>query len=1111
MSFSKSGFVKISASITAALVFLVFISLLLISNVILPREMRDYIKEISKDKGYQIEINAIRFSFLSGLMGNEIEVFDQLNSGNPILRVKSVAVKPEIISSLINRKLKIQEIIVDDSAISLTRKKFENLVKVINKMKGSKKKKEKALPIEIERLTITDALVVVTSQTPIRLKKIEAELGDSGLNENTIVSLSGLIGLKNNEIEIHGEIKPFSDTPSGTLKMNLSQLNTRSFSNSSLLPEKMNVFLDSKFQISGQITSQGVINFRQAQSRGEKNSKFSGKLKYDLTYDKFIDTALVNFLNLDLNELIHASFAGSIEKLTKEAIFDIEGEAKTILIEDLPKWFPSLSHVEFSGCAKLDKVKITGSVKDKNIYLKGIVFLREVNVKDKNSGFQISGLRGGFNFVQTFGGSAPGFFFAQGNFSSRNLRIKTLSLDRVSGSVRFVPSENGITFKSKGFSYENLSFNKATVESGRASGFEFNIRKNNDWTLDVHSDSSQFKMPEEGVYIREFQTDIRIRENGKIEVWGSFNGKKVRYKDIPFPVVSADFKFSDDVLKLTNLKMAIEDYGVLKAERVKLLLGDQKRYTLAFTSASFAGFANEVKTTGIRGELKYSAEGAEKPAWYGNIFISGADIFELQLNNLSFDITPTRNGINLEAISGRFLGGNLVSIVQIKTAESPAFISSVVELRNLNLNKNLSLESLKFRFGGKLERGVLPQGRGEAISRLKLGRDSVANSLSGRIEIKTIGETIIFKDGFIENERGATVKFTGKAENSLGVTRRLQFELPEVPLASIREILSPVLPEALIAGEISGNTSLNLVLASSPKEEMRLDGKLSLKDASFDGKLSSGARILIKDLNGIIHLMEDESGIKNRLNVSIVGCSKPDEKTFEVFLDALAKDKAEHEDDILKIKEIDYGFLRFEDIEFALEVSGSKLNLRRFQSKLYGGNVLGSGLFEFSGDREERKYDFSFLVEDLSLKKASESLPFTKDYITGRINGIGWLSDKGGKISTLRGAFNFWAMKSKKEQRTIGRALLTRLGVKEKFMLRSSRKYDTGQMYGYIREGVITFKELQIVHSILGIQDLLILVDSKRNSISVAHLLSVIRETAKRTSEGKLKIEFENK
>jgi hypothetical protein len=106
---------------------------------------------------------------------------------------------------------------------------------------------------------------------------------------------------------------------------------------------------------------------------------------------------------------------------------------------------------------------------------------------------------------------------------------------------------------------------------------------------------------------------------------------------------------------------------------------------------------------------------------------------------------------------------------------------------------------------------------------------------------------------------------------------------------------------------------------------------------------------------------------------------------------------------------------------------------QRLISLAKGGGVLGEGLFEFGGEGEELKYDFSFLVEDLSLKKASDSNPSTKNYITGRINGIGWLSGNGGRLSRLDGAFNLWAIKSKKERRTIGKALLTQLGVKENF------------------------------------------------------------------------------
>ncbi len=110
----------------------------------------------------------------------------------------------------------------------------------------------------------------------------------------------------------------------------------------------------------------------------------------------------------------------------------------------------------------------------------------------------------------------------------------------------------------------------------------------------------------------------------------------------------------------------------------------------------------------------------------------------------------------------------------------------------------------------------------------------------------------------------------------------------------------------------------------------------------------------------------------------------------------------------------------------------------------------------------------------------------------------------------LDGLFNFWTVGSKKEKRAVGRAFLERLGAKERFLLGSSKNYDKGLLHGYINKGVITFNELEISNSILGFKDLNIKVHNKRNSISVAHLLSVIRETARRASAGSLDFHFQN-
>lgn len=1111
MSFPKSRFVGIPAFISTGFVFLILVSILILSNVIIPGEIRRYIEEASRDAGYKVKIGDIVFNLFSGLIGSDVEIFDRLNPTNPILKVKNMVVRPEIISSLISRKIKIREIIVDNSSIYLTRGRFNNLAKLIKKeAAGSNEKKEKYVLFEIERLIITDARVEFVSQVPIHIKKIEADLRDAGLGEKGGVNLSGLIDVKSNQMEIQGKIRPFLDKPTGELRINLPQLNTQSFSNVSFLPNEVDVFLYSRFQISSGIASQGVINFESAKSKNEKNSPFSVKINYDLTYDGLKDAVFVNSLNLDLNGLIHTSFAGDVKRLTKEAIFNIRGEAKTIRLEDITSWFPGLSSAEFSGDAEPSNLKITGSVRDKNIYLGGDVSLIGVNVNDKSSGLQIIRLKGDFNFKQCLGGHVPEAFLAQGNFSLRRLRIGNLDVNGISGNVQFIPSEDGIVLSSKGLSYENLSFNKAAVHRGHATVLEFNLGRDNYWTLDINSYGSQFNMSGEGIYMREFQTEIHIWKNKKIGVWGRLDGKGGIYKDVSFPIVFFDFRFGDDLLNLTNLNVAVGDYGELKTENLNILFREKKAYILTFTRGTFSGFDNGVKSEGISGEFRFNVRDGREPIWDGSISIGEAYILKSRLKDMSFHISPNRSGIDVKNISGRFLSGDLEGNIRIKTV-SPAFISSEIEIKNINLNKVISLRALNFRFGGEFKKGLLPQGEGEVNAGLKLGQYSAVNLLSGRMRIKTVGETIVLEDGFIENGSGEIIRFIGRLENSLDTVRRLRIDLPESLLASIKGILSPILPEALRGAEIRGNTSLNLVLDITNKGEVLWHGRLSLKNASFDGNLSSGVHFLIKDINGTIHLIEDESGLKNHLGFSIIGRSRPDEKTFESFLDALTLDKSEGGDDILRIGEIEYGFLRLEDIEFALDVGRNKLNLKRFQSKLYDGSVFGTGLFEFDGKGEKRRYDFSFLFKDLSLKEASDSIPSTRDYITGRIDGVGWLSNIGGKLGTIDGAFNFWPIKSKKEPKTIGRALLTQLGVREKLLLRSSRKYDKGRIYGYIRSGIITFKELEISHTILGVKDLIIRVDSKRNSISVAHLLSVIRETAKRASEGRLKIEFENK
>jgi len=181
-------------------------------------------------------------------------------------------------------------------------------------------------------------------------------------------------------------------------------------------------------------------------------------------------------------------------------------------------------------------------------------------------------------------------------------------------------------------------------------------------------------------------------------------------------------------------------------------------------------------------------------------------------------------------------------------------------------------------------------------------------------------------------------------------------------------------------------------------------------------------------------------------------------------------------------------------------VDRQKLNLRRLISKSFRGNLYGAGLLKFNESQSE--YNLSLLFNEISLEGISERISPTHEYITGRVNGLIWLTGEGAELDTIDGPFKFWSKKSSKESRKIGKALLDKLGAKERLILGSNRSYDNGNISGYISGGLITFKEFDISNSIFGIKNLSIQADPVKNSITIAHLISVVREIARRSETG---------
>ncbi len=1254
MSFGQITPAKLSLAVLVIIFFLFVISYIYVAEVIIPGQIRGFIEEVSRDKGYKIKIKDIEFDFLSGLRGSEIEISDPVSVVKPILKIGEIAIKPEILSSLFNWKVKLRGIIIDKPVFSLTGEELNRLVNLFTQGE----RKERPLSVEVKHLEIHDARIEVLPGVFLNSKKMEVDFEDAGLAEKRTFLLSGNLDIEGNKVEIKGRINPFLDKPAGELRINLPELDTSSFLTDISPQFKLAISSDIKFEVSENIISHGLVNFT---SRTE-GSNLSGKLEYDLTYRKSTDTAFFKSVNFGMDNLFLSSFTGSIEKVTKECNISLVGETGDIKIEEVPRLVTALSNLEFSGAARADDIKLIGSKAGKNISLYGNVLLNQLSVRDKNRGFEINGINGEVHSKNTFHDNAGVVFSASGVFSFKNaltkigkfnegkgkvefiddkgLKKKRLDFSSlkgsfldgmISGDVRFefldvknlvsgnlaasdmrlekipetfistglegklervnvkfmsedmkeydtalsfsirdfklaagrrgggigvsrVESLEPLRFKlvseslsngvhdqvhtgrekesremvsgnensriyieGKGISYENLSYGEFLIARGNITGLRFNLYENSYWGMNLSSTGSRFQVTDRDVHLNEFRLDISAEKDAVLVISGGLKGTDGRYGEASFPKLSTNFDFSNNLLRLTSLKSQLGSYGDLHAEGVNIVFGDGKEsapYEIRFREGSFSGLGGRLKSEGIEAELLIQTMEDQKTKLNGNVHVSRADIVSQPLEDLSFLIQSSPDGITLKIISGRFSGGDLGGNILVETSSSVPFISSRLELKNPIFSfggLKLAIGNLNASFDGSIVNSSIPEGKGGIrFNNLSMERDGVFSNLSGEMQIEATGETISLKQGFIQNEEDDKIGFRAGVENIRNGTGRLWVDVPKIPLVFIQKTVFPLLPQFLSEGEFEGGVSLTLIYDRFLDKNSSLRGEFSVDEVSFGGRVN-GTAFYVKSINGVIPIENEVSPFTSL--PSLIRDYKEkgdqkllDEKVFNAFLDTMKAATLKNDEGTLRIEEIVYGFLRFEDIECAIELTSKGINLKRLESRLYEGQAFGAGQFDLSG--KDKKYDLSFLFRKVSLASISDSIPSAKDYISGITNGLFWISGEGKKLNTLDGLFNFWTIKSEEEPRRIAKALLQKLGVKEKFFLRESRKYDKGEMSGYIKDGVITFRELEISHRMFLIQDLSIKVDERRNSISVAHFLSVIRETARRASKGELKIEY---
>lgn len=690
-----------------------------------------------------------------------------------------------------------------------------------------------------------------------------------------------------------------------------------------------------------------------------------------------------------------------------------------------------------------------------------------------------------------------------------NLKYKSLEVEDEKSESN---SQDEIHITGGSLSYRNLSFEEYQIDVGTVKSLDFLLELGRDrWSLDMSSEGSDFSILGHDVSLQKFSESLEIKNSGRGGFQGSIQGINGKYKSTDFPELSWNYNFINDRIIVSDVSAQISTIGQFKTDNLYINVGNGTGgypYNVDFSDATFTGFEGRLNSEGVNGEFIINKPGTTKYDWQGKVDIKKTLIVSAVVENISNSITPAPGGINLEDIKGEFLNGDITGNIEIDTTTTPSGINTNLTLLNADTESggtSIKLTETNLNFSGTLPSSSLPEGEGSLeLNNIIIENEGTQSKLNTRLKTRTIAETLYIEEGFIEDSVTKKISFTGKMDNSLNENRSLNLKFPEVAISDAMGMLSPFVPADFRHFTSRGYVGLELLFHNLFYPKGRWGGKLSLRNSSLSGEYG-GAILSVSDINGTITI-KDKVSSENPLADVMGNKLKLSKSIFQKFLTTFNDTRLEEENlDFLNIKEIEYGILKFDNVECALEVDTQKVNLRRIISKLFRGSVDGAGLIRFGQDG--MKYNFSLLFNELSLESFSEKVSPNQEYITGRINGLLWLRGQGAKLDSIDGPFRFWSKKSGKEQRKIGRALLNQLGARERLILGSSRSYDNGNISGYIYNGLITFREFDITNSILGIKNLSIQADPVQNSITISHLVSVIRELSRRSETGGPRIE----
>lgn len=1088
--------VRMSSYLLVSFLVLIILSVASI-NFLVPFYTGKALKSVSDSKKVELHAKRSGFGFFKGL---KIEGLKLTGNGKETLHIKGISILPDYISSIREKKLVIKTVTLQKPVLNISNNFSDNILKLLSNEKDEIDKDVES-KFKIRKIR-ADNLTIETGKTgKVELKDIEVNWNKSDRDIDEFFFDAGLSVNSSSETDLNGKLLLKGKKKSADLVIKIANIENL------YKTDLINIPKDTNTKIRTNITYLADIESRTKFSFYNKQSREFGELKLNLLYRN--GNLALNNSFFELNDLLKLQMRGEVEDLDNKRLLTISSELRVKDLNRLSEWTDFINKNELSGSFQSNRIVIKGSEKLESINLKAGGILKDANYQSANYSFQDvnSDLELEMNFPDNEA-------ILKINFNTGESKI-TISGNNTIQAEKFYTSkpseikysrdsESEFLLEGKGFDFSKAAYSDYLIENGTINSFKFRKGINRGFSLDA--DILGNNLHSDGFRVSYSAADINIQnKDDKTVTSGNLDFDKGEISSYNVEKYKGDFIFEDNkvLLQDSTIKADYLDNAYIKKSSITLPQDGKSDIKIELQDAALSGLVGKLESDIKKAKFIFDINSSSLT---GNIDARSIAYEATNTSNLKLDLSFQKKRIEIKNLKSEFSGGNLEGEGWINVGNNTNTFRTSVEAKGIKIptSTNYPLKKISTVIDGQIgESGINARGTVK-LEELEIKKDINSSNVNGRVDLLLEDETIHIENGFINNESSKNINFKGIINNYRKENRRAEIDISETALGTVKEVFYPLLPFEIQEGELSGTIKTEFGIGQTT-ENFDWNGKIKINDASLDTLLSL-TEFTIEGVNGAITL--DKSVIsKNTLSEVIGKNLEINREVYSNFLNRLEHIKEESGDaNYLKIKNINYGFLNVKNIETNFEMNPSKINFNHIEFDIYDGRILGTGIYNIS----KNKYNVSLLFNDISLSSVSESIPSIKDYITGRVNGMMWIND-GKNIGSIDGLFSLWVIESDREKMSIGRALLDKIGARGRFFTGSSRRYDKGVISGYIKEGFMTFKELEISNTILGYKDLKILVDEKKNSISVKQLLSVIKEIAKRAGSGDIKLDFEKK